>query len=119
MTLVSAPSDSDAALNEDFSDSVGREADVRQIVFAQFGVQGPRAASGSEFIRAMRRMFSLGHGPRKVERCHHWDAAGCHEDILMAYWMDTDEYEKWLRRPEVASWWDEVDPGPGTRDRRS
>ena len=40
MTLVSAPSNSHVdVLNEDFSDSVGREADVRQIVFAQFGVR--------------------------------------------------------------------------------
>ena len=93
-------------LNEDFSDSVGREADVKQIVFAQFGVQGPKADSGLEFIRTMRHLFSLKHGPRRVERCHHWDAAGYHEDILMAYWTDTGIYKKWLQQSEVSSWWE-------------
>lgn len=109
MSSVLESSNSDAdLLNEDFSDGVGREANVKQIVFAQYGVQGPRANSGSQFIGAMRRLFSLEHGPRKVERCHHWDAAGCHEDILMAYWTDTGEYGKWLRRPEVTSWWESL-----------
>ena len=92
-------------LDEDFSDSPGREADVGQIVFAQFGVQGPKADSGEQFIKDLRRLFSLEHGPRRIERCHHWDAAGCHEDILMAYWMETDEYGKWLELPDVSSWW--------------
>lgn len=106
---ISHPSKSDEyLLDEDFSDSPGREADVRQIVFAQFGVQGPKADSGAEFIRTMRRLFSLEHGPRRIERCHHWDAAGCHEDILMAYWMDTDAYRKWLQHGEVSSWWDSL-----------
>lgn len=92
-------------LDEEFGDSPGREADVKQIVFAQFGVQGPTDKSGQDFIRMLRQLFSLDHGPRKVERCHHWDAAGCHEDILMAYWMDTNEYRRWLDRPEVTEWW--------------
>jgi hypothetical protein len=92
-------------LNEDFSDGFGREADVKQIVFAQFGVQGPKSDSGLEFVRTMRKLLSLKNGPRKVERCHHWDVAGYHEDILMAYWADTDAYQKWLHHPAVSSWW--------------
>lgn len=106
--MTSGPASSALAvdvLDDNFSDSPGREADIKQIVFAQFGVQGRRIDSGSDFIRTMRHLFSLEHGPRKVERCHHWDAAGFHEDILMAYWMETGEYAKWLKQREVSSWW--------------
>jgi len=46
--------------------------------------RGPKADSGQQFIKDLRRLFSFEHGPRRIERCHHWDAAGHHEDILMA-----------------------------------
>lgn len=98
------PGDDDRA-PEDFSGGPGREAVIRQIVFAQFGVQGRSAASGERFVATLRGLFALPDGPRVVERCHHWDATGHHEDILMAYWLDTDAYRRWLARREVASWW--------------
>lgn len=91
---------------EDFGGSPGREADIRQIVFAQFGVQGPREDSGEAFLDELRRLFALDGGPRAVERCHHRDAAGLHEDILMAYWLDTAAFRRWLGLAEVAAWWE-------------
>lgn len=103
-TSATRPSDHDLAA-EEFSGSPGREAVIRQIVFAQFGVQGRNAGSGEKFVATLCALFALPDGPRVVERCHHWDAAGCHEDILMAYWLDTDAYRRWFERREVSSWW--------------
>jgi phenylacetaldoxime dehydratase/aldoxime dehydratase len=103
-TAAATPSDPDHA-HEEFSGSPGREAVIRQIVFAQFGIQGPGAGSGEHFVTALRALFALPDGPRVVERCHHRDAAGYHEDILMAYWLETDAYRRWRHGPEVSSWW--------------
>ncbi len=104
-TSVAARSGLRHHADEDFAGSPGREADIAQIVFAQFGVQGPTAESGTAFIAELRRLFTQADGPRVVERCHHRDAAGYYETILMAYWLDTAAFRQWLDRPEVLSWW--------------
>lgn len=90
---------------EDYGGSAGREADIRHIVFAQFGVQGRSRGQGLPFLASLRQLFALGDGPQVVERCHHTDVAGYHEDILMAYWLDHDRFRAWIEADEVSRWW--------------
>lgn len=91
---------------EDFSGSPGREANLKEVVFAQFGAQSLEAGAGSKFLADLKALFALENGPSSFERCHHRDAQGYHEDILMAYWTNADNYREWARARPFAAWWD-------------
>lgn len=83
----------------------GYPEQITHVVFAQFGVQAGSQYRGDEFIAQLCSLLALADGPNKVERCHHWDNQGFHEDILMAYWMDLDEYHRWVNSAAFADWW--------------
>jgi heme-degrading monooxygenase HmoA len=81
---------------------------VTHVVFAQFGVQANGQGHGEDFIKEMRALFSAADGPIRVERCHGFNTAGIHEDILMTYWTHKEDYERWYASAAFTSWWSEL-----------
>ncbi|GAA4722237.1 phenylacetaldoxime dehydratase family protein [Nocardioides endophyticus] len=81
---------------------------VEHLVYAQFGLQARAEGHGPQFASQMKALFGVEDGPIRVERCHGWDAKGFHEDIMMAYWLNLDTFERWIKSPDVVAWWDDL-----------
>lgn len=94
------------ALPEDYPGRVNSWPEGRtHIIFGIFGVQ----AKSQETARAMadeivQHMRAPG-GAGQTERGAYKDAQGYHHELVMAYWLDVDAYEKTRDSDAWSAWW--------------
>lgn len=85
---------------------------VDTVVLAQFGVQGPTREDVRAAVGRVVELTALPHGPAKVERGWHLDAAGVVNEVVIGYWTDPAEHTAWWESAAVSDWWRDV-PGSG------
>jgi aldoxime dehydratase len=78
---------------------------VDTLVVAQLGVQGPNRDDLREPLAELVALTASAHGPSKVDRAWHADAHDVVNEVLICYWTDPAEHEKWWASAPVATWW--------------
>jgi aldoxime dehydratase len=83
-------------------------ADQSECVFAQVGVQSPRADAGApRFEEWLRLARASGDGrPQHVELGWQLDAEGFGNHVAMLYWKHAADMQRFWSRPDVAAWLD-------------
>jgi hypothetical protein len=79
--------------------------DVTHLVSVMFGFQARQAEKAEPHRGALRELFALPDGPGWVERAHYVDTEGYHCDILLAYWVGREAFQRWNNSAAVSGWW--------------
>ncbi|WNV88831.1 phenylacetaldoxime dehydratase family protein [Umezawaea sp. Da 62-37] len=82
---------------------------VEAVVVAQFGVQAPTRADAGPAVARVVGLTALPHGPSKVDRGWHVDAAGVVNEVFACYWTDPAEHTAWWQSAPVREWWAGLD----------
>ncbi|MGX1022350.1 aldoxime dehydratase [Pseudomonas sp. Y3 TE3536] len=89
---------------------VGRaDGQVKQYVMAYLGVQ----AFGAQHQQALRashleliRSLGLPHGPAHYDLTQYIDLEGFDNRLVIAYWSDVLEFERWNAAAQISEWWE-------------
>jgi len=78
---------------------------VDTVLFAQFGVQAKSPEQAAEAVAAYRPLFLQKDGPQELNRGVFVDAEGYANALFIAYWFDSDAYDRWANQDEVRDFW--------------
>lgn len=86
--------------------------DVTHLVSVMFGFQSRDPAAKERCREGLRGLFSEADGPGWVERAHYVDPDGYDCDILLAYWVGREAFQRWNNSAPVAGWWSALSVDP-------
>ncbi len=84
------------------------DASIENLIMAYFGVQTKgeetkaRACSAYQTILAS---FQQADGPARHDLVQHVDGLGHLNLIAVAYWTDTEQYDRWSQSAVISDWW--------------
>jgi aldoxime dehydratase len=81
---------------------------VSHLVFGIYGIQSGDPRETKPYVEALAALVKLPGGPNHVERGHHVDKQGFHNDVFMAYWIDPPRAASWWGGGAVSQWWSEL-----------
>lgn len=103
------------ALPEDYPGKiVAFPEGVTHLVSVMFGFQAREAGNATAHREALQALFPIQDGPGWVERAHYVDAEGYHCDILLAYWVGRDGFQRWNNSAQVSAWWATLPTDPSS-----
>ncbi|MFJ4156294.1 phenylacetaldoxime dehydratase family protein [Pseudomonas sp. NPDC089752] len=81
--------------------------DVDHLVFGMFGIQhtDENLTEVPTYLSELIELLQLPHGAMSIERAHHIDKQGFHNQVILGYWLGRDSYDLWVESPTVKSWW--------------
>ena len=81
---------------------------IQQIVMAYYGVQAKGEEKKGVLCAAYQKLLAalkLADGPARHDLVQFVDSEGYLNLIVVAYWLDPAQHEKWSSNPEVSGWW--------------
>ena len=84
------------------------DSSVKQAVMAYLGVQYRDSAGEATARHAIVRWKALAtrvDGPSHHDVAHYQDEAGFDTLVLIAYWREPAQFERWLTLDEMSKWW--------------
>lgn len=79
-------------------------ADLKQIGYAQLGIQQPLAEAGRE-IEVLEKLLQTETPPDLVERGSGTRAAGTEDVMFFCYWRDTGRFKQWQQAMSAPGGW--------------